>query len=131
VYELNLSLSEITKNSGESSFSADAFDSALDGCIVVYFNKTPVGCGVFKHRSSEVCELKRMFSKQPSAGAFILRELEKYAVEKGYRRAVLSTRRINHKAIKFYERNHYSESKPYGRYIGVQKSVCLSKELCT
>ncbi|TOL76037.1 GNAT family N-acetyltransferase, partial [Vibrio parahaemolyticus] len=58
-------------------------------------------------------------------------QLECYAVEKGYKKAVLSTRRINLKAVNFYKRNSYLESGAYGKYVGVKRSICLSKALVT
>lgn len=131
VAELNSSLSQITNDSGESSFSSDAFDSSKDGCIVVYLNKVAVACGVFRRHQNEVCELKRMYSNKPGAGSYLLKQLECYAVEKGYKKAVLSTRRINSKAVNFYKRNSYSESGAYGKYVGVKRSICLSKALVT
>ncbi len=131
VAELNSSLSQITNDSGESSFSSDAFDSSKDGCIVVYLNKIAVACGVFRHHQNEVCELKRMYSNKPGAGGYLLKQLECYAVEKGYKKAVLSTRRINLKAVNFYRRNSYLESGAYGKYVGVKRSICLSKALVT
>lgn len=48
---------------------------------------------------------------------------------KGYRKAVLSTRRVNSTAVSFYEGNAYLESDAYGKHIGVERSICLSKEL--
>ncbi|WP_211237712.1 GNAT family N-acetyltransferase [Shewanella waksmanii] len=131
VDELNLSLRQITRDSGESSFASDAYDSSKDGCIVVYLNDNPVACGVFRYHENEVCELKRMYSRRPGAGAgaYLLKQLENYAVEKGYRKAVLSTRRVNLKALSFYERNSYSQSRAYGRYVGISRSICLSKLL--
>ncbi|MCX8788118.1 GNAT family N-acetyltransferase [Vibrio parahaemolyticus] len=86
VAELNSSLSQITNDSGESSFSSDAFDPSKDGCIVVYLNKVAVACGVFRHHQNEVCELKRMYSNKPGAGGYLLKQLECYAVEKGYKK---------------------------------------------
>lgn len=129
VAELNSSLTEITSDSGESSFVSDAFDSSKDGCIVVYLNNVAVACGVFRYHGSEVCELKRMYSNKSGAGSYLLKQLELYAVDKGYRKAILSTRRINAQAVSFYERNSYSESSSYGKYIGVKRSICLSKML--
>ena len=131
VAELNSSLSQITNDSGESSFSSDAFDSSKDGCIVVYLNKVAVACGVFRYHQSEVCELKRMYSNTPGAGTYLLEQLESYAIEKGYKNSVLSTRRVNFKAVNFYLRNAYSESDAYGKYVGVRRSICLSKALVT
>lgn len=127
--ELNLSLTEITDDSGESSFSPEAFDPALDGCIVVYSNQDPVACGVFRHIDNEVCELKRMYSSVSGAGTYLLKQLELYAIDKGYRKAVLSTRRINSKAVDFYARHSYMEISAYGTYVGVERSICLSKTL--
>lgn len=72
VAELNSSLSQITNDSGESSFSSDVFDSSKDGCIVVYLNKIAVACGVFRFHHSEICELKRMYSNTPGAGSYLL-----------------------------------------------------------
>ena len=131
VTELNDSLSQITRDSGESSFSSEAFDSDVDGCVVAYLDAKPVACGVFRYHVEQVCELKRMYSKLPGAGAYLLKLLEAYSVEKGYRKAILSTRRINVKAVRFYERNGYAESEAFGKYIGVVQSVCMSKVLAT
>ncbi len=131
VAELNSSLTQITRDSGESSFASDTFDSSKDGCIVVYLNSVAVACGVFRYHDRDVCELKRMYSNKSGAGAYLLKQLEYYAVNKGYRKAILSTRRVNSKAVSFYERNSYSESSAYGKYVGVERSICLSKVLVT
>lgn len=129
IAELNSSLRQITNDTGESSFASDAFDSLKDGCIVVYLNDSAVACGVFRYHESEVCELKRMYSNKVGAGSYLLKQLECFAIEKGYRKAVLSTRRVNSKAVTFYCRHAYSESSAYGKYVGVDRSICLSKML--
>ncbi|TWD38790.1 hypothetical protein FB440_107168 [Vibrio crassostreae] len=129
ITELNLSLRQITNDTGESSFASDAFDSLKDGCIVVYLNDSAVACGVFRYHESEVCELKRMYSNKAGAGSYLLKWLECFAIEKGYRKAVLSTRRVNSKAVNFYFRHAYSESSAYGKYVGIDRSICLSKML--
>ncbi len=129
ITELNLSLRQITNDTGESSFVSDAFDPSKDGCIVVYLNDSAVACGVFRYHESEVCELKRMYSNKAGAGSYLLKQLECLAIEKGYRKAILSTRRVNSKAVTFYCRHAYSESSAYGKYVGVDRSICLSKML--
>lgn len=129
IAKLNLSLGQITNDTGESSFAADAFEPLKDGCIVVYLNDSAVACGVFRYHESEVCELKRMYSNKAGAGSYLLKRLECFAIEKGYRKAVLSTRRVNSKAVTFYCRHAYSESSAYGKYVGVDRSICLSKML--
>lgn len=131
VAELNSSLRNITSDSGESSFVSDDFDSLKDGCLVVYQANIAVACGVFRYHEFEVCELKRMYSNKSGAGSYLLKQLELYAVENGYRKAVLSTRRINLKALAFYQHHAYLESTAYGKYVGVSRSICLSKVLVT
>ena len=129
IAELNSSLRQITNDTGESSFVSDAFDPPKDGCIVVYLNDSAVACGVFRYHESEVCELKRMYSNKAGAGSYLLKKLECFAIEKRYRKAVLSTRRVNSKAVSFYCRHSYSESSAYGKYVGVDRSICFSKTL--
>ncbi|CDT90969.1 putative Acyl-CoA N-acyltransferase [Vibrio coralliirubri] len=129
IVELNSSLNQITNGTGESSFVSDAFDPSKDGCIVVYLNDSAVACGVFRYHESEVCELKRMYSSKAGAGSYLLKQLECLAIEKGYRKAILSTRRVNSKAVSFYCRHAYSESRAYGKYVGVDRSICFSKTL--
>ncbi|MCX2761059.1 GNAT family N-acetyltransferase [Vibrio sp. Sgm 22] len=131
IAELNLSLRQITNDTGESSFVSDAFEPSKDGCIVVYLNDSAVACGVFRYHGSEVCELKRMYSNKAGAGSYLLKQLECLAIEKGYRKAILSTRRVNSKAVTFYCRHSYSESGAYGKYVGVDRSICFSKMLVT
>ncbi|MGF1839663.1 GNAT family N-acetyltransferase [Vibrio atlanticus] len=131
IAELNSSLRQITNDTGESSFASDAFDSSKDGCIVVYLNDSAVACGVFRYHQSEVCEFKRMYSNKAGAGSYLLKRLERFSIKKGYRKAILSTRRVNSKAVTFYCRHAYSESSAYGKYVGVDRSICLSKMLVT
>ncbi len=129
VNELNFALSKITMDSGEGSFSSENFNPALDGCIVVYCNSTAVACGIFRHHTSTVCELKRMYSNLPSAGSYLLKQLEASAISKGYQSAILSTRRVNTQAVNFYIKNAYRESEAYGKYVGLEKSICFRKTL--
>ena len=129
VKELNTSLLEITNDSGESSFSLDDIDIETAGFIVVYLDSAPVACGSFRKVNRVTCELKRMYSKHQGAGRFLIRELEIYAKHKGYFSAVLSTRRINSKAVNYYQRNSYSEIKPYGKYVGRTQSICMGKQI--
>lgn len=129
VRELSASLEAITADTGEGSFAAEAFDADQDGCLVVYAGDAAVACGIFRYQAEGVCELKRMYSKQPGAGSYLLQQLEAYAAAKGYRQALLSTRRVNQKAVGFYLRNGYHKTQAYGRYLGVARSVCFGKTL--
>jgi len=130
VDELNQTLKVITSDSGESSFKKEAFCDSTDGALLILLDQKPVACGVFRHHAPEVCEMKRMFSKQPGAGRFLITQLEKYAFSLGYRRAVLSTRRVNQSAVDFYIRQGYLEVEAYGKYRYTDQSICLGKLLC-
>jgi ribosomal protein S18 acetylase RimI-like enzyme len=70
-----------------------------------------------------------MFSKVKGAGGYLISQLESYARQKGYERAVLSTRRVNELAINFYKRHGYSEIEAYGKYVHKDRSICLGKVL--
>lgn len=129
VRELNVTLDAITADTGEGSFARDEFCPRTDGCIVVYAQDKAIACGIFRKHQDDSCELKRMFSKVKGAGSYLVSQLESYALQKGYKRAVLSTRRVNELAINFYTRQGYSEIKAYGKYVHTDRSICLGKAL--
>ncbi|MGR5092720.1 GNAT family N-acetyltransferase [Vibrio maritimus] len=130
VQELNVTLKAITTDTGESSFVRDEFCPSTDGCIVIYDQDIAIACGLFREHHNGSCELKRMFSKVKGAGSYLISQLESYARQKGYERAVLSTRRVNKLAINFYKRHGYSEIEAYGKYVHTDRSICLGKALC-
>jgi hypothetical protein len=131
VAELSSELKALTSDSGESSFHADSFSLGTDICLVIYQSDNAVACGSFRKHDSETCELKRMYSKYKGAGSYLITLLESCAVIKGYKRSVLSTRKINNNAVCFYERHGYSKISAYGKYVNTNKSVCLGKSLAT
>lgn len=130
VAELNAALKAITSDTGENSFSRDTFSAATDGCLLVSLNGKAIACGVFRNHGPEVCEVKRMYSKQKGAGSYLLSQLEAFALSKGYKQAVLSTRVVNETAVSFYRRHGYKEVAPYGKYKQTGSSICLGKALC-
>ncbi|WP_325894574.1 GNAT family N-acetyltransferase [Grimontia sp. NTOU-MAR1] len=126
-----MKLQNITGDSGQNSFSADDFDPDKDGCIVVYVNKIAVACGVFRYYEPNTCEFKRMYSKYVGAGGFLLSQLEFEAFNRGYTKVLLSTRRVNTQAVRFYLHNSFNEIEAFGRYVGIEKSICFGKQLFT
>ena len=129
IAELDAALAAITGDSGASSF--DPQDCRGTGAVFVIAYDTQgaaVGCGALCPLEQEVGEIKRMYARSGSgAGAAILVELERHAAACGYRRLSLSTRRVNVRAVGFYERHGYLEMPPYGRYAGRAVSICLGK----
>jgi GNAT superfamily N-acetyltransferase len=101
--------------------------------VLVYVDSKPVGCGAFKKFDEESVEIKRMFVYPEMRGkrlaAQILQELENWAVEEGYNKAVLETGYKQTEAIRLYTIAGYTLTENYGQYIGMDESICYRKEL--
>ena len=101
--------------------------------VIVYVDKKPVGCGCFKRFNDETVEMKRMFVLPEMRGkqlaAQLLQELEKWAIEEGFAKAILETGVRQVEAIRLYTVAGYSLTENYGQYIGMEDSICYRKEL--
>ncbi len=106
---------------------------AIKNALVLYENKTPIGCGAFKPFDSERVEIKRMYVVQSARSrglaTQILLNLESWAKELQYKFAVLETGKRQPDAIRLYEKNGYSIITNFGQYAGVENSVCFEKML--
>lgn len=131
ISELDAALASITGDSGASSFDPQDCRGAGAVFVIAYDTQgVAVGCGALRPLEGEVGEVKRMYACPGSgAGAHILAELERHAAACGYRQLWLSTRRVNARAVGFYERHGYAEVPPYGRYVGRAVSICLGRQL--
>lgn len=101
--------------------------------VVAYDGDEAVGCGAIKHYEDGVVEVKRMYvlSNQRGKGiaAQVLKELEQWAVELGYTKAILETGKKMPEAIGLYKKSGYVITPNYGQYAGVDDSVCFEKIL--
>lgn len=101
--------------------------------VVVHADGKPVGCGAFKKFDEEAVEIKRMFVYPEMRGkrlaAKMLQELENWALDEGYTKAVLETGHKQTEAIRLYTRAGYRLTENYGPYIGMEESICYRKEL--
>lgn len=108
---------------------------AIKNAVVAYLNEEAVGCGAFKRYEDETVEIKRMYVRPENRGkgvaVEILRDLEKWAAESGFRYAVLETGKKQPEAIRLYEKSDYALIPNYGQYAGVENSVCMKKTLST
>ncbi len=106
---------------------------AIKNALVLYENKTPIGCGAFKPFDAERVEIKRMYVVQSARNrglaTQILLNLENWAKELQYKFAVLETGKRQPDAIRLYEKNGYSIITNFGQYAGVENSVCFEKML--
>lgn len=130
--ELSAQLAAITGASGESSFDVTDVRSPK-ACFVVAQDDTgqPLGCGGFRPVEAEIAEIKRMYARVGSqgVGTAILAFLETEAVRLGYHTLWLETRRVNERAIRFYEKHGYHQRPNYGKYVGNHEAVCFQKQL--
>ena len=99
--------------------------------IVAYENETPISCGAIREYSPTVTEVKRMYTLSKNRGKGIatkvLNELEKWASELSYQKCILETGWRQPDAIRLYEKNGYKRISNYGKYAGIENSVCFEK----
>ncbi|ANH82319.1 GNAT family acetyltransferase [Niabella ginsenosidivorans] len=99
--------------------------------VLAYDHTIPIGCGAFKKEGGGVVEIKRMFTEEAyrneGAATLVLKELERWAKELGYKKCILETGRKMIGAIRFYNKQGYIEIPNYGQYIDVANSICFEK----
>ena len=59
----------------------------------------------------------------------VLNELEKWAQDNGFKKAILETGTKQFEAIGLYQKSGYKKIDNYGQYAGIETSVCMLKEL--
>jgi GNAT superfamily N-acetyltransferase len=90
-----------------------------------------LGCAALRPLDGDVGEVKRMYARPGTAGvgSALLAHIEEAARGFGYRQLWLETRRVNSRAVSFYERHGYAPIPNYGKYIGRPEAICLAKAL--
>ncbi|HKO77102.1 MAG TPA: GNAT family N-acetyltransferase [Flavobacterium sp.] len=101
--------------------------------VVIYLDEKPVACGCFKKYDKNTIEIKRMFVSSEARGLGlaqrVLQELELWAKELDYSVSVLETLYKQQEAISLYQKVGYTIVDNYGPYVGLDKSVCMKKEI--
>jgi len=132
VAELSATLAALTCATGQASF--DAADVLVPrACFAVARDADgrALGCGALRPLEGGVAEVKRMYARPGTrgVGSAVLAFLEREAAAWGYAALRLSTRRVNARAVAFYERHGYVPIDGYGRYAGSAVSVCFEKRI--
>lgn len=126
---------DLAVRNGEDQAFYNQFNNidVIKNCIVVYVDETPAACGAFKKFADDTIEIKRMYThpdfRKRGLATAIVKELEKWAKELNYKKAVLETSLEQNEALSVYEKSGYIRIPNYGQYIGVEKSVCYEKIL--
>lgn len=105
----------------------------LQTVVIAYLDEQAAGCGCFKEFDLHTAEIKRMFVPEKFRGKgiskLVLDELEKWAVELGYKTAILETGKPHFEAISLYLKSGYMQTENYGQYKNMPNSVCYRKNL--
>lgn len=105
----------------------------IDHVLVAYVDDQLAGCGCFKTYDDEAVEIKRMFVRPEFRGRgiskAILSELETWAKEVGFSKAVLETGTAQEEALGLYQKQGYQRIPNYGQYVNMPNSVCFQKLL--
>ncbi|MBS1713754.1 MAG: GNAT family N-acetyltransferase [Armatimonadetes bacterium] len=147
---------ELTRTDGSDeafrllTMELDAFLNVLDGpdsakfqalnqsgpmmsVVVARLDGRPAGCGALRAVDAKTVEIKRMYvrptARGQGVGAAVLRELETWAKETGYERAVLETAVELRPAQRLYESSGFVRVPNYGPYVGIERSLCYAKDL--
>jgi GNAT superfamily N-acetyltransferase len=132
VAELSAVLAAITGDSGQASFDlSDVQGPRACFALARDAHGRALGCGALRPIDADVAEIKRMFARPGTrgVGSALLRHLEAEAARRGYVALRLSTRRVNARAVAFYERHGWRRIPGYGRYAGSDVSACFEKVL--
>ena len=101
--------------------------------VVAYDGDEAVGCGAIKEHSPDSMEVKRMYVPPQHRGkgiaSIVLKELESWCKEQGYKKCILETGKKQPEAIELYKKNGYKIIANYGQYSTVANSVCFEKSL--
>lgn len=126
---------ELQERDGEEHLFYAALNktNTLNYVIVAYDQDEPIGCGALRAYSKNTMEVKRMFVPLHKRGqgiaSTILTALEIWCKELGIRKCILETGKNQPEAISLYKKNHYRIIPNFGKYEGVENSVCFEKEL--
>ncbi|MBN8673249.1 MAG: GNAT family N-acetyltransferase [Chitinophagales bacterium] len=100
--------------------------------VLAWENNEAVGCGALRAYTDDTMEVKRMFvplqHRRKGIASVVLSELENWCRELGYNRCILETGKNQPEAIAMYQRNQYTIIPNFGKYTGVENSVCFEKD---
>ncbi|MDQ3156959.1 MAG: GNAT family N-acetyltransferase [Actinomycetota bacterium] len=100
--------------------------------VVIYDDDVPVAMGGWR-RHGDDGELKRMYVRESARGRGLARtllaHLERTAAASGITRLLLETGLVQPEAINLYRSSGYTDTEPFGYYVGEPLSVHLAKVL--
>lgn len=132
VFELDKDLAKRNGNTNDFFAQFNKTD-LIKNVVVAISDNTPAGCGAMKLYDQSAMEIKRMFVQPDMRGngiaVAVLRELETWAKELGYKKCVLETGNQMPEAIRLYQKTGYQIIPNYRPYENVASSICFEKVL--
>jgi GNAT superfamily N-acetyltransferase len=101
---------DLAIRNGEDHGFYDQFNKIdmIKNCIVIYVDEIPAACGAFKKFDEETVEIKRMYTnpdfRKRGLATAIVKELEFWAKELNYTKAVLESSLEQNEALSVYEK---------------------------
>ena len=106
---------------------------SIKNALLVYLDGQAVACGAFKEFDHGIAEVKRMYTlpmaRKKGLASKILKNLESWGAELGYKKFILETGKKQPEAIALYKKNGYVVTDNFGPYKNVKNSVCFEKSL--
>jgi GNAT superfamily N-acetyltransferase len=129
--ELAAALADLTGATGNASFAPDDVRAERAVFVIARDGDALLGCAALRSLEGDAGEIKRMYARPGTrgVGSALLAHIEQAALAFGYQRLCLETRRVNLRAVAFYERHGYTVIPNYGRYIGRPEAICLALAL--
>ena len=94
VAKLNLYLAEINGDKHDFYMQFNKIDR-INYVVIAYEGNNDIGCGGMKEYDNETMEIKRMYisieERKKGVATLILKELENWAIELGYKKCTLET----------------------------------------
>jgi hypothetical protein len=120
-------------NEGQATYDQYNKVPDINTAVVVYVKDEPAASGCFKKYNADTVEIKRMFVTKEHRGKglskIILNELENWAVEEGFKFALLETSIHFIPATTLYKKSGYKIIPNYDQYAELEESVCMKKPL--
>jgi GNAT superfamily N-acetyltransferase len=118
---------------GEEDIGHEMTGASIVAMVLVRADGEAVACGAISDLGDGVGELKRMFVDPAHRGRglsrAVVRELERVAQERGFRRLVLETGVLQASAIGLYLSEGYRSIPNFGEYATEAGSRCFAKDL--
>nr|WP_307860539.1 GNAT family N-acetyltransferase [Actinokineospora baliensis] len=101
--------------------------------LIGYLDDTAVASGAWRAHDAESVEMKRLYVNPTARGRglarAVLAELERTALDRGFRRLILETGTEQPEAIALYLSSGYEPVTPFGFYADAPKARHLGKTL--